>query len=242
MVYVPVPAAQTQWHTYAVNWTSDAITWFVDGAAVRTLQYADAQGGTRFPQTPMKLKLGIWAGGDAAAGNLPGTVTWAGGAVDYSKGPFTMDVEYANIINYSPADTYKYKDNSGNWQSIDVIGGSAGGIVTPGQQSAIQSSLTSSTFIASTGTPIPVDPLSATSTNSLSPTLLPAGYTNSTSTAAATGASNSTASASATKSGSASASKTSGPAKVTANAASYNGVAGSVAGSALAALFMVLFA
>jgi hypothetical protein len=158
MVYVPIANNQNDYHTYSVNWTSAAITWSVDGAPVRTLKYSDAKGGTRFPQTPMRLRLGIWAGGDAAAGNLPGTVTWAGGAPDYSKGPFTMNIESVNIINYSPGKEYRYKDNTGNWDSIEVIGGSAGGIVTPGQEQT--PSVSGKPIVVSTAsTMVPVNPL-----------------------------------------------------------------------------------
>ncbi|CAI7676586.1 unnamed protein product, partial [Penicillium manginii] len=35
---------QGQFHTYKVDWQKDHITWYIDGAAVRTLNYADAQG------------------------------------------------------------------------------------------------------------------------------------------------------------------------------------------------------
>lgn len=238
MVYVPITDPQNQWHTYSVNWTSSAITWLVDGAPVRTLLYADAQGGTRFPQTPMKLKIGIWAGGDAGAGNAPGTVTWAGGPVDYSKGPFSMYVESASITNYSPADTYKYKDNSGTWQSIDVIGGSAGGIVSPGQIAAQQSSATSSTFIATTGSPVPIQPLSDTAVNTANATLATSIHAGTTVVSELTSST-----ATATSSKSASGSKTSGPAKATTNAASVVGsAAGALTGSALLALFMAVFA
>jgi beta-glucanase (GH16 family) len=143
MIQVPVADPQNQWHTYAVNWTSAAITWLVDGVAVRTLNYNDAKGGTRFPQTPMRLRLGIWAGGDPS--NPQGTIQWAGGATDFSKGPYTMSIDSATITNYSPASKYHYKDNSGSWQSIEVIGGNAGGIVSPGQQAVQNAAQPSST-------------------------------------------------------------------------------------------------
>lgn len=93
MVYVPIENTQTTAHTYGVNWTSAALTWLVDGAPVRTLLYEDAKGGSRFPQTPMKLKVGVWVGGDADT-NAEGTVTWAmggkPGSTNYADGPFSM--------------------------------------------------------------------------------------------------------------------------------------------------------
>jgi len=148
MKYIPVPDNQNTYHTYAINWTSAAITYFVDGAAVRTITYDEAKGGTRFPQTPMHLRIGSWSGGDS--GNSPGIIEWAGGVTDYSKGPFNMLIESASIINYSPAKQYVYKDKSGSWQSIDVVGGTVGGIVNPGQVQAQQPSGVSSSTQAGT--------------------------------------------------------------------------------------------
>lgn len=36
-------------HNYTIDWTPAAITWYLDGAAVRTLAYADANAGRNFP-------------------------------------------------------------------------------------------------------------------------------------------------------------------------------------------------
>nr|AAC61261.1 allergen [Aspergillus fumigatus] len=67
--YVPVATPQETFHTYTIDWTKDAVTWSIDGAVVRTLTYNDAKGGTRFPQTPMRLRL---AAGPAATPATPG--------------------------------------------------------------------------------------------------------------------------------------------------------------------------
>jgi hypothetical protein len=66
----------------------------------------------------MRLKLGNWAGG--ADGNAEGTITWAGGKTDFSKGPFDMYVQDVSITNYNPAESYEYGDKSGSWQSIKI--------------------------------------------------------------------------------------------------------------------------
>lgn len=132
MIYVPVPNNQAEYHTYGINWTAAAITWTVDGAPVRTLKYAEAKGGSRFPQTPSRLKIGIWA----ATADKPGVVQWAGGLVDVTKGPFAMTVSDVNIVNYSPAKEYRYKDRSGNWDSIETIAGSASGTEGSGHDTA----------------------------------------------------------------------------------------------------------
>ncbi|OLN97062.1 putative glycosidase crf1-like protein 1 [Colletotrichum chlorophyti] len=113
-----IAAAQTEAHNYTIDWTTEAVTWYINGALVRTLNYADAVGGKNFPQTPARLRLGIWAGGDPD--NDPGTITWAGGQTDYTKGPYTMTVEKVSITNANPAKSYTYGDMTGDWQSIKI--------------------------------------------------------------------------------------------------------------------------
>jgi hypothetical protein len=119
MIKHPLATTQTETHTYALNWTAEAITWLVDGKAERTLKYADANGGKTFPQTPCNVRLGNWPGGDSED---KGTVEWAGGKVDYTQGPFTMTVESIKVINYSPGTEYKWTDKTGSHESIEVIG------------------------------------------------------------------------------------------------------------------------
>ncbi|KAL4752488.1 concanavalin A-like lectin/glucanase domain-containing protein [Aspergillus terricola var. indicus] len=132
-----VATPQEIFHTYTVTWSPDAISWIIDGNTVRTLNYADAKGGSRFPQTPARLRLGIWAGGDSD--NAPGTIEWAGGQTDYSAGPFTMYIKSVHIENTYPGSEYTYSDNSGDWQSIKVDDS------TPPAQSTKTTSTTTST-------------------------------------------------------------------------------------------------
>lgn len=103
-------------HNYTIDWQIDQLTWYVDGKAVRTLKKEDAVGGLNYPQTPTKLRIGSWAGGDPD--NAPGTIAWAGGVTDYTKGPFTMYVEKVSVTNEYPAARYSYGDMSGSWDSI----------------------------------------------------------------------------------------------------------------------------
>ena len=65
------PGAQNGFHTYSMDWTAEQIEWQIDGQTVRVLTQADAET-NQYPQTPMQLKLGIWAGGDPS--NSPGTI------------------------------------------------------------------------------------------------------------------------------------------------------------------------
>jgi len=116
----PVATPQDTYHTYAINWTSTTTTWLIDGAPVRTLNFADAVGGKNYPQTPMNIRIGNWVAG--TPGNAEGTIQWAGGLTDFSKTPFNMYVQSVKIINYNPGASYMYGDQSGNWQSIQVSG------------------------------------------------------------------------------------------------------------------------
>ena len=110
----PAPNNQAQFTTYTIDWTSDRIVWYVGGTVVRTLTYADAAG--QYPQTPMQVKFGAWSGGDSS--NPQGTIEWARGPTDYSKGPFSMVVRSAVVTDYSTGKKYTYGDTSGSWQSI----------------------------------------------------------------------------------------------------------------------------
>jgi hypothetical protein len=118
MIEYPVATTQTETHTYALNWTSDALTWIIDGKAVRTLKYGDANGGKTFPQTPCNVRLGNWPAGDSKD---KGTVEWAGGKTDYAAAPFKMTVESVKVINYSPGKEYKWTDKTGSFGSIQVV-------------------------------------------------------------------------------------------------------------------------
>ncbi|KAF2152669.1 glycoside hydrolase family 16 protein [Myriangium duriaei CBS 260.36] len=112
-----------EFHTYGIEWTEKQIIWSVDGTTVRVL--SAAQAGSQYPQTPMQLKFGVWAGGDPS--NPPGTIQWAEGPTVYSSGPFTMVVKSLSVTDYSTGTSYKYGDSTGSWGSISAIGGTVNG-------------------------------------------------------------------------------------------------------------------
>ncbi|KAK1767728.1 cell wall glucanase-like protein [Phialemonium atrogriseum] len=148
--FSPVSNPQNEWHKYTIDWTNSSLTWLIDDAVVRVLNYADAKGGSTYPQTPMQIKLGTWVAGrkDAA----PGTVEWAGGYPNYANGPFIGYYKQVSIINYSNgvkgASEYVYGDSSGTFGSIIVkTGGSTD--VDPSPSSSRTSSSTSKTSTSS---------------------------------------------------------------------------------------------
>lgn len=120
------PAAnnQNQFITYTIEWTADQVVWSVGGTVVRVLTPATADA-NQYPQTPMQIKFGAWSGGDPS--NAPGTIQWARGPTDYSKGPYTMTVQSISISDYSTGTSYEYKGSSGNWQDIVAVGGAVNG-------------------------------------------------------------------------------------------------------------------
>ncbi|KAI5296571.1 hypothetical protein KEM52_000019 [Ascosphaera acerosa] len=126
----PVADSEGQWHTYGIDWTKDRIQWIIDGNVVRTLTPQDADGGSQYPQSPMNVRIGSWAGG---ASDDEGTVEWAGGETDFSQAPFKMLVKSLEITDYSTGDSYSYSGNSGSWQSIKSDGGKIDGTGTPNE-------------------------------------------------------------------------------------------------------------
>ncbi|GAQ10363.1 probable glycosidase crf1 [Aspergillus lentulus] len=229
--YVPLAGPQETFHTYTIDWTKDAVTWSINGAVVRTLSYNDAKGGARFPQTPMRLRLGTWAGGDPS--NPKGTIEWAGGLTDYGAGPYTMYVKSVRIENANPAESYTYSDNTGSWQSIKFDGA---------VDTSPSSSVTSTTRTAtSTSTKSPSTSTLATSTKA---TPTPSGTTSGSNSSSSSstgsgstttgGSSSSTGSGSGSSSGSGSGSGSSTSAGASVTPELSKGAAGSIKGSVTA--------
>ncbi|KAK1638552.1 extracellular cell wall glucanase [Colletotrichum phormii] len=140
-----IAATQTEYHNYTIDWTKEAVTWYINSNLVRTLNYADALGGKNFPQTPARLRLGIWAGGDPD--NNAGTITWAGGETDYTKAPFTMTVQKVSITNANPGGSYTYGDMTGDYSSVKI------GAATDDSTNAGQNDTSSGTTIRPTVAP-----------------------------------------------------------------------------------------
>lgn len=80
IVYDHGPDFTADFHTYAVNWQPDSITYYVDG--VQFLQVTD-----NVPQTPMWILLNSGIGG-------PG---WGGGTPDPSSLPNSMLIQYVRV-------------------------------------------------------------------------------------------------------------------------------------------------
>lgn len=111
----------TNYHTYTIDWTENGIMWGVDDKPVRTVLASDPRG---YPQSPMYIMMGLWAGGDED--NEQGTIEWAGGLTDFSKAPFSMYIKSLIVTDYLSGTKYSYTDQSGTWQSIEPNKGEVG--------------------------------------------------------------------------------------------------------------------
>lgn len=65
------PANHDEFHTYTVEWTSEQMVWQIDGKTVRVVTPESAPP-NQYPQSPMMVRVGIWAGGDP--NNQQGTI------------------------------------------------------------------------------------------------------------------------------------------------------------------------
>ncbi|THC90853.1 hypothetical protein EYZ11_009684 [Aspergillus tanneri] len=133
------PGNHDDFHTYTIDWTSEQIVWQIDGNTVRVLT-PDTAEPDQYPQTPMMVRVGVWAGGDP--NNAQGTIDWAGGLTDYSAGPYTMYLKSLKVTDYSTGSTYSYGDKSGSWQSIQAEGGKVNGNSAAESFSSVQSAPT----------------------------------------------------------------------------------------------------
>lgn len=140
---------QTGFHNYTIDWTEEECVWYLDGEAVRTLKNSSSEG---YPQTPMYLMTGAWAGGDSS--NAAGTIEWAGGETDYSEAPFSMTIKKLIVSDYSTGKEYSYGDQSGDWTSIKAKDGEINGRIDKvnieGGDDSSSSSTESSTSASST--------------------------------------------------------------------------------------------
>lgn len=66
------PGNHDGFKTYTIDWTSKQIVWQIDGKTVRAIT-PDSAETDQYPQSPMMVKVGIWAGGDP--GNAQGTIS-----------------------------------------------------------------------------------------------------------------------------------------------------------------------
>ncbi|GME87195.1 hypothetical protein B5S28_g366 [[Candida] boidinii] len=107
---IPLESSDTfeNWHTYEVDWTEDYITWSIDGGVSRTLNKNDTYNATDdsyyFPQTPSRIQLSIWPGGNSTSAN--GTKEWAGGEINWDAPDISDPGYYYAMLESIEVDCY----------------------------------------------------------------------------------------------------------------------------------------
>lgn len=72
-----------------IDWQPTALTFSIDGKAVRTIQQKDAvdsAGVNQYPNTPSRVQLSLWPAGINSS--APGTVQWSGGLIDWTDADY----------------------------------------------------------------------------------------------------------------------------------------------------------
>lgn len=98
------------YHLYEVDWHEDHIDWLIDGEVSRTLlknsTFNATSGEYMFPQTPARIQISIWPGGNAT--NPVGTRSWAGGEINWDSsdiqdyGYYYALLQGVNVTCYDP--------------------------------------------------------------------------------------------------------------------------------------------
>ena len=126
-----------EYHIYEIDWKPDTLTWSIDSKVVRTVNREDTFNSTTnswgYPQTPARVQLSLWPAGTSA--NAPGTVSWAGGLIDWNSedvqqaGYFFARIKEVSIQCYDPPQgaketgkqAYIYDDKSGLNDTVEMV-------------------------------------------------------------------------------------------------------------------------
>ncbi|OAR03794.1 hypothetical protein LLEC1_04659 [Akanthomyces lecanii] len=125
--YAISSSSYDDFHDYTVEWTDKFLKFSIDGAERKTWQPGEIPA-DKWPQTPMQVKLGIWA---VEGYNDPGEISWAGGVPDWSRQPFTAAFHSVEVEDYTgwceqvdaggPVE-YQYDDKTESWADVRVAG------------------------------------------------------------------------------------------------------------------------
>ncbi|KWU42731.1 concanavalin A-like lectin/glucanase, partial [Rhodotorula sp. JG-1b] len=96
---VNVTNRSEHYHDYTFVWTPEQIAWLVDGVPVRTVSKEDTASGWfdktyRFPRTPARVRLSIWAAG--GADQPDNVVEFAGGPINWNSSEYMQKGYYAS--------------------------------------------------------------------------------------------------------------------------------------------------
>lgn len=102
--YLPVSSdTMANYHDYTIDWSTDQLTWSIDGQVIRTLKKSDTWNETAnrysYPQSPSRVQFSLWPAGLPT--NPKGTVDWAGGEISWTSPYMTNNYYYAQIDSVS---------------------------------------------------------------------------------------------------------------------------------------------
>ncbi|EQK98221.1 cell wall glucanase (Utr2) [Ophiocordyceps sinensis CO18] len=102
-------------HEYEIRWTPEHIEWYVDGnlgrRKLRKDTWNEEQQRWDFPQTPARVQLSIWPGGQAS--NEKGTIDWAGGEIDWNAPDVQKAGYYYATVSEVSIECYDAKTGPG---------------------------------------------------------------------------------------------------------------------------------
>lgn len=110
MMRHPLPGDASEiYNTFGIDWTQDRMQWFINGQLIRTVYKLDTWDNQlkryKYPSSPSRLEIAVWPGGDET--NNPGTISWAGGKIDWEKDPTVVKDGFfhaqVNSIHIVPA-------------------------------------------------------------------------------------------------------------------------------------------
>ncbi|KAL7960693.1 glycoside hydrolase family 16 protein [Trichoderma compactum] len=117
---------------YGIEWTPTNLSFSINNIIRKSWHIGDIPA-YKWPQTPMQVKLGIWAVSNSSD---PGTVVWAGGlpnwtSHDADKNPYSAYFKTVELEDYTGGCNetakganveYLYDERTTGWQDIEIKG------------------------------------------------------------------------------------------------------------------------
>ncbi|GAA5988404.1 hypothetical protein JCM10908_003550 [Rhodotorula pacifica] len=99
---VDVTDRAEKYHDYTFAWSPEQIVWLVDGLPVRNVSRDDTASGWmdktyKFPRSPARIRLSIWAAGDAD--QPENVIKFAGGPISWNASEYTQKGYYASYVS-----------------------------------------------------------------------------------------------------------------------------------------------
>lgn len=129
MIPLNTTDTRTNTHTYTIDWSPDKLTWAIDGNVMRTLNKADTWNSTdssfHYPQSPARIQLSLWPAGLQSNGE--GTISWAGGLVNWNSEYMQNGYYYAQISDvsvdcYDPPSGFSHDNGNSAYYYLSRVG------------------------------------------------------------------------------------------------------------------------